>query len=92
MAVFTSTILGRSIIGNKCLTWGTYNDANSAGGGDVDTGLHECEMVKLQVGGASVGTNAPAVNETLPVAGSAVTIVCDAAQTGYWMAVGDALN
>jgi hypothetical protein len=49
-----------------------------------------CEEMYLQPYGASVSTNAPVVNETLPVAGSAVTIVCDAAQTGQWTAYGDA--
>jgi hypothetical protein len=35
-----------------------------------------------------VATNAPVVNESLPCAGSAVTMVCDSSAAGYWHAIG----
>jgi hypothetical protein len=89
MAVWTSTLIGRSVWGNKAVTFGTYQDLNSDGGGDINTGLNQCEKILLQPFGGAVTGNASAINETLPVAGSAVTIVCDAAQTGTWFAIGD---
>jgi hypothetical protein len=41
----------------------------------------------LQVKGSAVG-NAPAVNETMPADGDAVTIVTDADAVGTWVVVG----
>jgi hypothetical protein len=51
-----------------------------------------CEHIKLQHGGPAVVTDAPVVNETLPVAGSAVTIVTVANKSGTWEALGDMHN
>lgn len=84
-----STFVGRAVFGNKCVTWGTYTDGGEGAGGDINTKLHRCEQIILQPTGAAVSTNAPVVNETLPVDGSAVTIVCDASQVGQWLAFGD---
>ena len=67
---------------------GTYTNTNAGTGGDIDTGLAVCEFIKLQPTGASVSTNANAVNETLPVTGNAVTIVTDSNEVGTWLAVG----
>jgi len=85
-----STFVGRTVEGNRCKTWGTYTDAGAGAGGDINTRLHMCEEMFLQPYGAAVATNASVVNETLPVAGNAVTIVCDASQSGQWTAYGDA--
>lgn len=84
-----STFVGRSVAGNECVTWGTYTDGGAGAGGDINTQLHRCTRILLQPYGSSVATNASVVNETLPVDGSAVTIVCDASQTGLWVAFGD---
>lgn len=84
-----STFVGRAVWGNECVTWGTYNDSAPAGGGDINTKLHRCTKIFIQPYGSSVATNATVVNETLPVDGSAVTIVCDNSQTGLWIAWGD---
>jgi hypothetical protein len=89
MAVWTSTLLRRSVWGDKAVTIGTYQDSNSDGGGDIDTKLHRCEKIFLQPYGAAVTLNAPSVYETLPATGSAITIACDAAETGTWFAIGD---
>jgi hypothetical protein len=85
----TSALVGRSIIGNKALTWGTYTDSGAGTGDDVDTKLHLCELFFIQPCGSSVAGNASVVNETLPVAGSAVTMRTDASQAGIWIAIGD---
>ncbi|MCG7853278.1 MAG: hypothetical protein MIO92_12220 [Methanosarcinaceae archaeon] len=84
---FSSAVTFKTIFGNKRVHRGTF-DCSSATGGDIDTGLRLCEGIDLTLMGSAVATNAPAVNETLPVAGSAVTIVTDAGQKGYWMAMG----
>ena len=86
---FDSVITQRPIqaYANRRKSWGTF-DASSAAGGDIDTGLRTVEKMTLVCQGSAVATNAPAVNESLPVAGSAVTIVCDSNQTGWWEATG----
>ena len=86
---FASAITGRLVAGNKMVTWGTFTNAGGDTGGDVVTGLHSCEFMALQHMKSAVILNAPVVNETLPVAGSAVTIVTDDGEDGYWMASGD---
>lgn len=85
-----STFVGRSVWGNECVTWGTYTDAGAGAGGDINTKLHRCNKIFFQPYGSSVATNATVVNETFPTDGSAVAMVCDASQTGLWIAMGDA--
>lgn len=74
------------------MTWGTYTDAGAGAGGDINTKLHRCTRIFIQPYGTVVATNASVVNETFPTDGSAVAMVCDASQTGLWMAFGDAFN
>lgn len=88
----TDTFVGRSVLGDKCLTYGTYTDSGAGTEDDINTKLHRCEMIVLQPYGAAAATDAPAVNETLPVAGSAVTVVTKASQSGMWIAIGDAFS
>ena len=85
---FTDAKTKSSIFGDKAVAWGTYVNDGGSTGGDIDTGLHMCEALFLIKNGAAVG-NSQAVNETFPVAGSAVTIVTDANESGYWFAIGD---
>lgn len=89
---FDSEIIGRNFSGSKARTWGTYTNSGGDTGGNIDTGLRMCEVIKLTPKGTAVNTNAPVVNETLPVAGSAVTIVTDDGADGYWEALGDMHN
>ncbi len=86
---FTSTITDRTVFGNKMVNFGTYtNSVGSGTGGDINTGLTMCEMLIIIPSYSAVAANAPVVNETFPVAGSAVTIVTDAVMNGYWVAWG----
>lgn len=85
--VFSSTITERTIMGNKKVYQGTY-DCTGVTGGDIDTGLTVCQNIKFTQKGAAVTLNAPVVNETLPVAGNAVTIITDSGAAGYWEASG----
>ena len=79
---------GKTVMGNKRVHFGTFTNGGSDTGGNIDTGLEVCEHLQLTCKGSAVAANAPAVNETFPCAGNAVTIVTDADEDGYWMAVG----
>jgi hypothetical protein len=85
---FTSAITEQYCQGNKLVSIGTFTSAGGSTGGDIDTGMSMCEKIVLTVGGSAAATNAPVVNETLPLAGNAITIVSDADETGYWRAEG----
>jgi len=88
MAAFASAIKGRSVFGNKRVTWGTFTPSGGSTGGDINTGLRRCESILLQYGGAAAITDAAVVNETLPCSGAAVTIVTVADKAGTWIAIG----
>ena len=66
---------------------GTFLSDGGTQGGNIDTGLRMCEGLVPVMNAAAVG-NCMSVNETFPVAGSAVTIVTDANEAGYWLAIG----
>jgi hypothetical protein len=89
---FASTITkaAQSFFGDKKVASGTWTNANGDTGGDINTGLTICEYISLTVNASSAGsiTSVPCVNETLPIAGSAVTIVTLDGQDGYWWAYG----
>jgi len=85
---FTSAITAKTVFGNKRVHFGTYTTDSTDTGGDINTGLRSCEAIFLQQMASAVTADAPVVNETLPVAGSAVTIVQTASADGYWMAIG----
>lgn len=89
---FSSSIVGRNFSGSKARTWGTFTNGAGDEGGNIDTGLRMCESIKLQHGGSAVVASAPVVNESFPVAGSAVTIVTVAGADGFWEAIGDMHN
>lgn len=85
---FTSAIIGRTVMGNKRVTYGTYTSASGSTGGDIDTGLTVVDDIQLQAGGSAVKTDGAVINETLPCDGSAVTIVTVADEVGTWKAFG----
>lgn len=84
---FASVITNKTVFGNKRVHYGTF-DAASVATGNINTGLRSCEHIGLIVKSSAVATNAPVVNESLPCAGSAVTMVCDSSAAGYWHAIG----
>jgi len=85
---FSSTIIQRPVsMGNMRISFGSFNSA-SVTGGDINTGLRKCHMIMLTHGGSAVESNVGVVNETLPCDGSAVTIVVNSSDTGYWLAFG----
>lgn len=85
---FTSTITNKTVFGNKRRHTGTFLSNSSTAGGDINTGLRMCETISLVHKSSAVVASAPVVNETLPVAGTAVTIVTVANTAGYWEATG----
>jgi len=85
---FTSTITQITVIGSQKKATGTFASAGGSVGGDIDTGLRLCKEIFLTTKAAAITTGANVVNETLPVAGSAVTIVTDANVVGTWTAFG----
>lgn len=84
---FSSTIEGSTVFGNKRVAFGTF-DCTAVTGGDIDTGLNICESIMLQLKDTAVGTAPVVVNETLPIDGSAITIVTTSGDAGYWFAIG----
>lgn len=85
---FSSAITSYGVRGNKKTRTGTYTNGTGETGGDVDTGLTVCTDFVITPGGSTVQANAPVVNETLPIAGNAITIVTDDGADGYWEAEG----
>ena len=83
---FTSAITGKTVFGNKRVHFGTWTTDTTTG--DIDTGLRSCEAFFMQINATSIVADAPTVNETFPVAGSAVTIIVTSGADGYWLAVG----
>jgi hypothetical protein len=83
---FTSTITGYSNWGNKRVSQGAWTTDTT--GGDIDTGLTVCEGITLQCTGSAAIADSPAIHETLPVAGSAITIVVTSGKPGNWRAWG----
>jgi len=86
---FTSTITERpKEVGHERMSRGTFASDGGSTGGDINTGLRKCNFIALTFAASSVVADAPVVNETLPCAGTAVTIVTTANTGGYWQAWG----
>lgn len=85
---FTSAVSGSTVFGNKRVTFGTYTNTGGSTGGDINAGMVTVQSMYLTAGGAAVVADAPTLNETLPIAGSAVTIIATADTTGFWLAIG----
>ena len=85
---FAASRTGEEIVGNRRITWGTFTNDGGSTGGDIDTGLHYVDRMTLTAG-AAIHADSPAINETLPCLGSAVTIVTSANGCGFWEAKGD---
>ncbi len=87
---FASTITRviPNIVGDRKITHGTYTNGSGDTGGNINTGLKVCEFIQLQPTGSSVIASNPVINETLPIDGSAITIVTTDNEDGIWMAYG----
>ena len=85
---FASTVKEKVSLGNKWLAYGTFTCNGGTAGGDIDTGLKKVEGMWFTGSGASALATFVSVNETLPCAGNAVTIVTSTNDTGTWYAIG----
>jgi hypothetical protein len=85
---FTSDVTRRGTFGSYKVRWGSYTSDGASTGGNIDTQLNNCYFISLTPNKATAVTTASVVNETLPAAGSAITIVTEANQVGYWFAIG----
>ncbi len=88
--VFSSTITGSipNIHDGKLITYGTFTNTAVTTGGNIDAGMKNVDQIFLQYKASSVVADAVVVNETLPIAGSAITIATTAGGDGYWLAFG----
>ena len=84
---FSSTIIHKTVFGNKRVVYGTY-DCASVTTGQIDTGLARVDVCILTPTGATVDTNEAVVNETLPLESGLVDIVTDSGATGQFLAIG----
>lgn len=82
---FTTTIIHRTIFGDKRVVYGTWTTDTT--GGTIETGLHLVEHFQLQHTGNAAVAESPSVNETLPTDGT-IEIVCTSAKNGLWKAIG----
>lgn len=85
---FTATKTGEHVVGDLRMTRGTFANDGGSTGGNINTGLHQCLHMDLTASGSSIVADAPTVNATFPVDGSAVTIIATANSAGYWTAYG----
>ena len=85
---FASTVIEQGVMGDKKYSRGTYTNGAGDSGGDIDTGLAVCQVLTMQPTGDAVIASQNSLNETLPVAGSAITVVNTASEDGNWFAFG----
>lgn len=85
---FASALVEKTVFGNKRIHKGTFTNDGGSTGGDIATGLNRVDHIQLQHTGSAAVASAPAVNETLPLASGAVTIVTTADASGVWIAEG----
>ena len=83
----STTIIARTVFGNKRAVYGKGVISGGTATGDVVTGLGSVEYFDITVAGAT--QKGCSVNETLPLASGDVTVVTETNdQTFYWMAIG----
>ena len=81
-----SSITGQTVFGNKKITYGTFTSDTTTG--DITTGLSGVDTMMITAKGSSVVADAPTINETFPLAGGDVTVICTSSTVGFWLAVG----
>ena len=86
---FASAVTGKTVFGNKRVHFGTFTQVAGETGGNIDTQLNVCEAIFFTPVSASAIATPVSVNETLPIAGSAITIVTTDGDAGNWVAFGN---
>lgn len=85
---FASTITGQTYWGSKKVSFGTFTNDSGDTGGDIDTGLAQCDFIHLQHKGSGAIATIPVVDEDFPCAGNAITIITADNGDGTWWAFG----
>ena len=85
---WSTAIIKKNIFGTKRVIYGSWTSTGATTGGDIATGLKRVESCAIWHKGIAVEAAVAVVNETFPLKGGDVTIVCTAADTGYWLAIG----
>lgn len=86
MALAT-TIISRTVWGDKDVAYGKGVISGTTDTGDVLTGMQNVEMFLMWVAGATA--KGCSVNEVLPLSKGDVTVVTESNdQTFYWLAIG----
>ena len=87
MGALTIDKIQITVIGNMRLVFGRA--AGSGTGGEINTQLRECIGISLTAMKTSIVADAVTLNETLPCAGSAVTVIhTSGCSYVYFMAIG----
>ena len=87
MAFSSTKIHVRLPIGNRKLVYGSWTSPNATGG-NISTGLKRVDICVISHKGSSVTADSAVINETFPLAGGDVTIVCTSGDSGYYIAIG----
>lgn len=87
MAFTQSITHGPYVTGDRKEVYGKC-DFTGVTTGNINTGLKMCESLVLTHVGTAVEAAAAVVNETLPVDGSAVTVVGTSGDSCLWVAKG----
>lgn len=74
-------------LGNRWLTYGTW-DGTGVTGGDIDTQLTRVDCFLISHTGNAVEAATAVANEAFPLVGGSVTMVCTAGDAGVWLAIG----
>lgn len=85
---FASTVIGRTVMGNKRVHWGTFNSTAGDTGGDIDTELRHCDILIPIIRSSGGACTVDEDFSSGPLDGTAITITTGADEGGYWVAWG----
>lgn len=85
---FESAIIKESVFGDMRIRIGTYTNGSGDTGGEIVTGLTNCDYIELQPIGSAVIATQSVVNETFPLASGSITVVTADNEDGTWFAIG----
>ena len=85
---FVSTRKGRTVIGNRRMTFGNFTNADGTTSGTIKTGLTQTiESISIALDSDSTGTTVPRTAE-VPASGPDIAVVTSGTLKGRWFAVG----
>lgn len=84
---WSSEVLKKTYFGDMAVVMGNWDGA-AVTGGDIATGLKKVYHIELQHKGTAVEAAVAVVNETMPLNGGDVTVVCTSGDAGTFIAIG----